>query len=118
MPSKRAFLRKFNALMLDFDVIVLPTAPVSPFAWTKAYAEEIDGQSMDIYYRWLALTYRGSLTGGPSITLPCGRDPAMACPLDFRFWALSVATKRCSLRPNRWKHSLREIRTWRGPALI
>lgn len=30
---------------------------------------------MDIYYRWLALTYRGSLTGGPSITLPCGRDP-------------------------------------------
>ena len=31
---------------------------------------------MDIYYRWLALCYRGSLAGGPSITLPCGRDAA------------------------------------------
>jgi amidase len=67
-------LRKFNALMVEFDVIVLPTSPVSPFAWTQFYADEIDGQKMDIYYRWLALCYRGSLTGGPSITLPCGRD--------------------------------------------
>lgn len=68
-------LRKFNALMTEFDVIVLPTAPVSPFAWTQSHPHEIDGQSMDIYYRWLALCYRGSLSGGPSITLPCGRDP-------------------------------------------
>ncbi|WP_353315306.1 amidase family protein [Shimia sp. NS0008-38b] len=69
-------LRKFNALMAEFDVIVLPTSPVSPFAWTQPYAKDIDGQEMDIYYRWLALCYRGSLTGGPSITLPCGRDAA------------------------------------------
>jgi len=67
-------LRKFNRLMADCDVIVLPTSPVSPFKWTQAYAHEIDGQEMDTYYRWLALCYRGSLTGGPSITLPCGRD--------------------------------------------
>jgi len=68
-------LRRFNTVMRDVDVILLPTAPVSPFPWTQSHATEIDGQSMDIYYRWLALTYRGSLTGGPSITLPCGRDP-------------------------------------------
>ncbi|MGH1416995.1 MAG: amidase [Pelagimonas sp.] len=67
-------LRKFNALMADFDVIVLPTSPVSPFAWTQSHPAEIDGQAMDIYYRWLALCYRGSLAGGPAITLPCGRD--------------------------------------------
>lgn len=69
-------LRKFNAVMADFDVIVLPTSPISPFEWTKSSAKEIDGQAMDIYYRWLALCYRGSLTGGPSITLPSGRDHA------------------------------------------
>ena len=67
-------LRKFNELMADFDVIILPTSPVSPYHWTESHAHEIDGQVMDIYYRWLALCYRGSLTGGPSITLPCGRD--------------------------------------------
>ncbi len=67
-------LRKFNALMERFDVILLPTAPVSPFPWTESHAQVIDGQEMDIYYRWLALAYRGSLAGGPAITLPCGRD--------------------------------------------
>lgn len=69
-------LRKFNTLMADFDVIVLPTSPVSPYPWTQSHAHEIDGQMMDIYYRWLALCYRGSLMGGPSISLPCGCDAA------------------------------------------
>ena len=67
-------LRRFNALMREVDVIVLPTSPVSPFAWTQSHPARIDGQDMDIYYRWLALCYRGSLSGGPAITLPCGRD--------------------------------------------
>jgi Asp-tRNA(Asn)/Glu-tRNA(Gln) amidotransferase A subunit family amidase len=68
-------LRNFNEVMRDVDVILLPTSPVSPFPWTQSHATEIDGQPMDVYYRWLALAYRGSLTGGPAITLPCGRDP-------------------------------------------
>lgn len=67
-------LRKFNALMQEFDVILLPTSPVSPFPWTQTHASEIDGHAMDNYYRWLALAYRGSLMGGPAITVPCGTD--------------------------------------------
>ncbi|MDQ2095560.1 amidase [Rhodalgimonas zhirmunskyi] len=67
-------LRRFNRLMQDFDVLLVPTSPVSPFPWTLSHATEIDGQAMDVYYRWLALAYRGSLAGGPAITLPCGRD--------------------------------------------
>jgi len=67
-------LRRFNKLMADVDIILLPTAPISPFPWTEAYADAINGQPQDIYYRWLALTYRGSLSGGPSLTLPAGRD--------------------------------------------
>lgn len=69
-------LRKFNALMRDFDVILLPTSPISPHPWTQSHSEEVGGERMDIYYRWLALGYRGSLAGGPAITLPCGVDPA------------------------------------------
>ncbi|WP_370205464.1 amidase [Pararhodobacter marinus] len=69
-------LRAFNARIAGLDAIILPTSPVSPFAWTEPYARRIDGQEMDIYYRWLALTYRGSLGGGPAITLPSGRDGA------------------------------------------
>lgn len=76
-------LRKFNKLMGSFDVIVLPTSPVSPYPWTQSHSTEIDGQPMDNYYRWLALCYRGSLAGGPSITLPSGRDP-LGLPFGFQ----------------------------------
>lgn len=67
-------LRAYNKVMQDVDVVLLPTSPVSPFPWSQSHAQEIDGVEMDIYYRWLALSYRGSLTGGPALTLPCGRD--------------------------------------------
>lgn len=76
-------LRQFNKVVQDYDVILMPTSPVSPFAWTQPHATEIDGQAMDVYYRWLALTYRGSLSGGPAITLPVGRD-AMAMPFGLQ----------------------------------
>ncbi|SFR45058.1 amidase [Litoreibacter janthinus] len=79
-------LRRFNALMREVDVIVLPTSPVSPFAWTQSHPARIDGQDMDIYYRWLALCYRGSLSGGPAITLPCGRD-AFGMPFGLQMLA-------------------------------
>ncbi len=69
-------LRAFNARMAGFDAILMPTAPVSPFPWTQPNALEIEGQEMDVYYRWLALAYRGSLTGAPAITIPTGCDPS------------------------------------------
>lgn len=67
-------LRTFNARMAGLDAILVPTAPVSPFPWTTLFPKSIDGTEMDIYYRWLALTYRGSMSGGPVISLPSGRD--------------------------------------------
>ncbi|UWQ97571.1 amidase [Rhodobacteraceae bacterium M385] len=67
-------LRKFNAMMANYDVILLPTAPVSPFPWTQSHVTEIEGTAQDIYYRWLALSYRGSLMGGPALALPTGKD--------------------------------------------
>jgi len=76
-------LRAFTAQMEGLDAILMPTVPVSPFAWTQSHAQEIAGQRMDVYYRWLALTYRGSLTGGPAITIPAGRD-AMGMPFGLQ----------------------------------
>ena len=58
-------LRNFHERMEEFDIVLLPTVPVSPFPWSELYPQAIDGRKMDTYYRWLALTYRGSLAGGP-----------------------------------------------------
>ncbi|HSW06329.1 amidase [Aquabacterium sp.] len=69
-------LARFDAAMAGYDLILAPTTPVSPFPWTTLYADHIDGKRQDTYYRWLALTYVTTLTGLPSLALPCGRDDA------------------------------------------
>lgn len=76
-------LRAYNKCLKSFDLIVLPTAPISAFPWVEDYPKIIDGQEVDIYYRWLALTYRGSLLGVPAISLPSGTD-SQGLPFGFQ----------------------------------
>lgn len=66
--------RKFAEVFKEFDIIVAPTSPVSPFPWKELYAKEIKGQSMENYYRWTALTYLVTLATNPAVSLPCGTD--------------------------------------------
>ncbi|CAB3686307.1 Acylamidase [Paraburkholderia rhynchosiae] len=71
----RIFKRFQNAFQ-EYDVILSPTTPVSPFPWQQLYAAQIDGREQDNYYRWLALTYVVTLTTHPAVSLPCGLDDA------------------------------------------
>lgn len=66
----RAFAQAFG----QFDLILAPVTPVTPFPWTALYAQHIDGQAMHNYYHWLALTYVVTLATNPALSLPCGRD--------------------------------------------
>lgn len=68
--------RRFQQTFAEYDLIVSPTTPVSPFPWTQPYADAIDGKQQANYYRWLALTYVVTLTAHPAIALPCGSDHA------------------------------------------
>ncbi len=67
-------LARFQAAYREYDIVLAPTTPLSPFPWTQPYAAEIDGRAQENYYRWLALTYVTTLTTHPSISLPCGTD--------------------------------------------
>jgi len=67
-------LQRFQQAFVDYDVILSPTTPVSPFPWTRLYADTINGEKQENYYRWLALTYVVTLTTHPAISLPCGID--------------------------------------------
>jgi amidase len=67
-------VQRFQAVFQDYDLVLSPTTPLSPFPWTLLYAAEIDGRAQENYYRWLALTYVTTLTTHPSISLPCGTD--------------------------------------------
>ncbi len=70
-------LQRFQAAYRDYDVILSPTTPVSPFPWTRLYADTVGGQAQANYYRWLALTYVVTLTTHPvDRRCPCGVDHA------------------------------------------
>jgi Asp-tRNA(Asn)/Glu-tRNA(Gln) amidotransferase A subunit family amidase len=69
-------LKRFQATFADYDLVLSPTTPVSPFPWTQLYADTINGETQANYYRWLALTYVVTLTTHPAISLPCGLDHA------------------------------------------
>jgi amidase len=66
--------RQFQATFRDYDVVISPTVPVSPFPWTQLYLETLEGATLRNYYHWLALTYFITLATNPAISLPCGRD--------------------------------------------
>lgn len=69
-------IQRFQSTFADYDLVLSPTTPVTPFPWTQLYADTINGEQQANYYRWLALTYVVTLTTHPSISLPCGLDHA------------------------------------------
>ena len=66
--------RRFQQTYRDYDLVMAPTTPVSPFPWTHLYLAELEGQTLKNYYHWLALTYFVTLVTNPAIALPCGVD--------------------------------------------
>jgi Asp-tRNA(Asn)/Glu-tRNA(Gln) amidotransferase A subunit family amidase len=66
--------RRFQQTFRDYDLVLSPTTPVSPFPWTQLYLAEMDGKPLRNYYHWLSLTYVITLATNPAITIPCGTD--------------------------------------------
>lgn len=66
--------RRFQETFRDYDIVLAPTTPVSPFPWSQLYLPEMDGKPLRNYYHWLALTYVVTLVTNPAIVLPCGVD--------------------------------------------
>ena len=66
--------RRFARAFEQYDLILAPVTPVTPFPWTELYAGNIDGQTMRNYYHWLGLTYAVTLATNPALALPCGKD--------------------------------------------
>jgi amidase len=66
--------RRFQQTFRDYDLVLAPTTPVSPFPWRELYLAELDGKPLRNYYHWLSLTYVVTLTTNPAISIPCGVD--------------------------------------------
>jgi amidase len=66
--------RRFQQTFRDYDLVLAPTTPVSPFPWTQLYLAEMNGKPLRNYYHWLSLTYVITLATNPAIAIPCGVD--------------------------------------------
>jgi amidase len=69
-------MQAFALAMQQYDVILSPVTPVSPFPWQTLYADTVDGQTMRNYYEWLSLTYVVTMSTHPALSLPTGLDEA------------------------------------------
>jgi len=62
--------------ILDFfetyDLLVTPTTVVPPFEKDCRYLEEVNGQTLETYFDWYAITYAISLTACPAISVLAG----------------------------------------------
>ena len=66
--------RRFQETFRDYDLVLAPTVPVTPFPWTQLYLAEMDGKALRNYYHWLAPTYFITLVTNPAISIPAGVD--------------------------------------------
>jgi Asp-tRNA(Asn)/Glu-tRNA(Gln) amidotransferase A subunit family amidase len=74
LVDQHALTKRVNVFFDDWDVLIAPAAAVSPFPHTQLFVEEIDGERMPTYMRWLALAYAPTMALCCACALPCGRD--------------------------------------------
>ncbi len=55
-------------------MLICPAASVSPFPHEQLFVEEINGEKMPTYMRWLAITYAPTMALACAAVLPCGVD--------------------------------------------
>ena len=65
---------RFLAFFKEVDVLICPAASVSPFPHSQLFVEEINGERMPTYMRWLALSYAPTMALACAAALPCGVD--------------------------------------------
>jgi len=66
--------RRYQALFDDVDVLICPAASVSPFPHAQLFVEEINGDAMPTYMRWLTLAYGLTMAIPVVAVIPCGVD--------------------------------------------
>jgi amidase len=72
--ERTAFYNSIIALFDRFDVLVLPTVQVWPFAATERWPQRIGDREMDTYHRWMEVVLYATFAGLPAISVPVGFD--------------------------------------------
>ena len=66
--------KSFRNFFNDYDVLICPAASVSPYPHQQLFVDEINGEKMPTYMRWLSLSYTSTMAIPCVWALPCGLD--------------------------------------------
>ncbi len=72
--EQQALMKRVLGFFDEHDVVICPAASVSPFPHTQLFIEEINGETMPTYMRWLAIAYAPTMALCCAAVVPCGRD--------------------------------------------
>lgn len=67
-------IRDLDAFFDEHDILICPAVTLPPFPAKDLFPREIDGEVMQNYVQWGALTSTLTVTGNPIVSLPCGID--------------------------------------------
>ncbi|WP_435258689.1 amidase [Thioclava sp. FR2] len=80
-------------LFETYDALIMPSAQVWPFPVDWRWPQEINGQTMDTYHRWMEIVVPVSLIGLPSLALPAGFG-STGLPMGFQLFGPSGSDAR------------------------
>jgi Asp-tRNA(Asn)/Glu-tRNA(Gln) amidotransferase A subunit family amidase len=66
--------KRVLAFFKEVDVLIAPAASVSPFPHAQLFVEEMNGEKMPTYMRWLAISYAPTTALCCAAAIPCGVD--------------------------------------------
>jgi len=64
--------QRVREFMETYEFLILPVNQVPPFDVKQRYITEINGVKMDTYIDWMKTCYYVTVTGLPTISVPCG----------------------------------------------
>ena len=70
--KRTSLFHRVREFMRDYDFLALPVSQVPPFPIEQEFVSEINGVQMETYLDWMRSCYFISVTGQPSISVPCG----------------------------------------------
>ena len=77
VQQRAAFANQVHALFSEFDLLLLPTLPILPFAADDVAPAGYVGQDGAVpWARWTPFTYPFNITGNPAASMPCGFSPS------------------------------------------
>lgn len=74
LAEQSLLFQRFALMFEEIDVLICPTAAVTPFPHTFAQPQAINGVPLATYMSWYSITYLLSLALPAVVSLPCGLD--------------------------------------------